>query len=151
MKKLKRTHKNLMISEASYIYCKRHNLDYNTFIDDVFMNDQFDCSDGSEFDNICKDLRYYTYSDSYKLIEITNDEYEMCIDKFGENLLSEMNNLTFTMDDMKKAYSAGARNGSRAGMRVARGGELDMVYFDEWLSRHYSELLNNTDDEYEKE
>jgi hypothetical protein len=23
--------------------------------------------------------------DSYKLVEITDDEYEMCIDEFGEN------------------------------------------------------------------
>jgi hypothetical protein len=85
MRKLKRSHKNLMIIEASYIYCKRHNLDYETFTDDVFMTEQFDCSEGSEFDNICKDLRYYKYFDSHKLIEITDDEYEMCVDKFGEN------------------------------------------------------------------
>jgi hypothetical protein len=38
----------------------------------------------SEFDNICKDLRMYRHFDSYKLIEIT-DEYEICIDEFGEN------------------------------------------------------------------
>jgi hypothetical protein len=85
MRKLKRSHKNLMIIEASYIYCKRHNLDYETFIDDVFMTEQFNTSEGSEFDNICKDLRFYRYFDSYKLIEITDDEYEMCVDKFGEN------------------------------------------------------------------
>lgn len=85
MRKLKRSHKNLMIIEASYIYCKRHNLDYDRFIDDVFMTEQFDSSEGGEFDNICKDLRYYQYFDSHKLIEITDDEYDMCVDKFGEN------------------------------------------------------------------
>ena len=86
MRKLKRSHKNLMIIEASYIYCKRHNLDYETFIDNVFMTERFqDSSEGSEFDNICKDLRCYKYFDSYKLIEITDGEYEMCVDKFGEN------------------------------------------------------------------
>ena len=75
-----------MIIEASYIYCKRHNLDYETFIDNVFMTERFqDSSEGSEFDNICKDLRCYKYFDSYKLIEITDGEYEMCVDKFGEN------------------------------------------------------------------
>jgi hypothetical protein len=53
MRKLKRSHKNLMIIEASYIYCKRHNLDYETFIDNVFMTERFqDSSEGSEFDNI---------------------------------------------------------------------------------------------------
>jgi hypothetical protein len=85
MRKLKRSHKNLMIIEASYIYCNRHNLEYETFIDDVFMCEGFECGEGSEFDNICKDLRCYKYFDSHKLIEITDDEYEMCIDKFGEN------------------------------------------------------------------
>ena len=84
MRRLKRSYKNLMIIEAGYIYCKRHNLDYETFIDDVFMTEEFDCSEGSEFDNICKDLRYYG-DISYELIEITDDEYEMCVDKFGEN------------------------------------------------------------------
>jgi hypothetical protein len=74
-----------MVLEAGYIYCKRHNLDYECFIDDVFMSEQFDSSEGSEFDNICKDLRCYKYFDSYRLIEITDDEYEVCIDKFGEN------------------------------------------------------------------
>jgi hypothetical protein len=72
-----------MIIEAGYIYCKRHGLNYNTFIDDVFMTEQFDSSGGSEFDKICEDLRCYKYFDSHKLIEITDDEYEMCIDKFG--------------------------------------------------------------------
>lgn len=55
MRKIKTSHKNLMIIEASYVYCKRHNLDYETFIDDVFMTEQFDSSEESEFDNICKD------------------------------------------------------------------------------------------------
>jgi len=82
---LKRSHKNLMIIEASYIYCKRHNLFYDTFIDKVFMAENFDSSEGGEFDNICKDLRCYKNS-SYKLIEITDEEYEMCVDKFGENV-----------------------------------------------------------------
>lgn len=85
MRKIKRSHKNLMIIEAAFIYCKRHNLDYETFIDDVFMTESFDSSEGSEFDNICRDLRFYKYFDSYKLVEITDDEYEMCVDKFGEN------------------------------------------------------------------
>ena len=52
---LKRSHKNLMIIEASYIYCKRHNLFYDTFIDKVFMAENFDSSEGGEYDNICKD------------------------------------------------------------------------------------------------
>jgi hypothetical protein len=73
-----------MILEASYVYCKRHELDYETFIDDVFMTCEFNSDEGSEFDNICKDLRCYRYLDSHVLIEITENEYEMCIDKFGE-------------------------------------------------------------------
>jgi len=85
MRKLKRSRKNLMIIEAGYVYSKRHGLNYETFIDDIFMTEQFESGEGSEFDNICKDLRFYRYFDSHKLIEITDDEYEMCVDKFGEN------------------------------------------------------------------
>jgi hypothetical protein len=73
-----------MVIESGYVYCKRHGLDYETFFDDVFMSYEFDSREGTEFDNICKDLRYYRYFDSYTLVEITEDEYEMCIDKFGE-------------------------------------------------------------------
>lgn len=81
---LKRTHKSLFWIEACYIYCKRHNIDYDTFIDnDLFLSDDFDCSENSEFDRICKDLRCYRYFESHKLIEITDDEYDMCVDKFG--------------------------------------------------------------------
>jgi hypothetical protein len=85
MGKLKRSHKNLMVLEASYIYCKRHNLNYDTFIDEVFMTEEFHSEEESEFNRICSDLRCYKYFDSYRLIEITDDEYEMCVDKFGEN------------------------------------------------------------------
>jgi hypothetical protein len=83
-KKLKRSHKNLMILEAGYIYCKRHNLNYETFIDDVFMKEEFHSEEESEFNNICNDLRCYKYFDSYKLIEITEDEYDMCVEEFNQ-------------------------------------------------------------------
>lgn len=85
MRKLKRSHKNLMVLEAGYIYCKRHNLNYDTFIDEVFMTEEFHSEEESEFNRICSDLRCYKYFDSHRLIEITDDEYEMCVDKFGEN------------------------------------------------------------------
>ena len=87
MRKLKRDYKKLMILEAGYIYCKRRGIEYSDdkFIDEILMTEQFDSIEASEFDNICKDLRCYKYLDSYKLIEITDDEYEMCIDEFGEN------------------------------------------------------------------
>ena len=76
MRILKRNHKNLMIYEAGYIYCKRHELNYETFFDDVFLTEEFHSDEESEFNNICKDLRYYKYFDWYKLIEITDAEYE---------------------------------------------------------------------------
>lgn len=82
MRKLKRSGKALMILEAGYIYCNRHNFDYETFIDNVFMTKEFNYD---EFENICKDLRYYRYVNLYKLKEITDDEYEMCLDKFSVN------------------------------------------------------------------
>jgi len=74
-----------ILLEAGYIFCKRHNLNYDTFIDEVFMTEEFHCEEESEFNRICSDLRCYKYFDSYRLIEITDDEYEMCVDKFGEN------------------------------------------------------------------
>lgn len=88
MRKLKRTHKGLFILEAGYIYCKRRGIEYNDdmFVDDIFMSEEFDSSEGNEFDNICKDLRSYRYNDTYQLKEITDDEYEMCVDEFGENM-----------------------------------------------------------------
>ena len=76
---LKRTRKSLMIIEAGYIYCLRHNLDTDTFIDDVFLQEDFDSSENSEYDNICKDLRAYRYIENYKLIEITESEYNLCV------------------------------------------------------------------------
>lgn len=84
MKILKHSHKNLMIIEAGYIYCVRHNLNQDTFIDDVLLSEQFNTSENSEFDNICEDLRCYRCFESYKLIEITDAEYDMCVDKFGK-------------------------------------------------------------------
>lgn len=86
MRKLKRNHKNLFILEAGFIYCKRRDIEYsdNKFVDEIFMTEGFDSSEGSEFDNICKDLRCYRYFDSYELIEISEDEYEMCVDEFNK-------------------------------------------------------------------
>ena len=73
-----------MVLEAGYIYCKRYNLNFETFID-VFMSEEFNSSEGSEFNNICIDLRSYQYINSYKLIEITEAEYDMCVCKFNDD------------------------------------------------------------------
>jgi hypothetical protein len=47
MRKLKRSHKNLFILEAGYIYCKRRGIEYNDdkFIDEIFMTESFDSSE----------------------------------------------------------------------------------------------------------
>ena len=84
MRKLKRTHKNLMIIEAGFIYCKRNNIEFDAdyFIDNIFMTEEF--HDDIKFDNICEDLRCYRYYEKYKLKEITEEEYELCVDMFGE-------------------------------------------------------------------
>lgn len=81
--KLKRSHKNLCLLEAGYIYCKRRGIEYDDdkFVDEIFMSKDFQSNENSEYDNICKDLRFYKYFDSYKLIEITDEEYEMCVRK----------------------------------------------------------------------
>ena len=86
MRKLKRQHKNLFVLEAGFIYCKRRNVDYDSdkFIDEVFMTSEFNLGENSEFDKICKDLRSYRYFETYSLVEISEDEYEMCVDEFGE-------------------------------------------------------------------
>lgn len=81
---LKSNHKNLMIIEAGFIYCKRHDLNEETFIENEFMSEMFDSHEGGEFDNICKDLLWFRYNPKYELIEISVEEYELCVDKFGE-------------------------------------------------------------------
>jgi hypothetical protein len=83
MRKLKREHKNLYILEAGYIYCKRNGIEYSddSFIDNIFLKEDFD-HDG-EFDDMCSDLRCYRHYKNYTLKNITEEEYEMCIDEFG--------------------------------------------------------------------
>jgi hypothetical protein len=85
MRKLKRTHKNLMIIEAGFIYCKRNDIEFDidNFIDNIFMTDEFHDTN-NEFDSICDDLRCYRYYEKYKLKVITEEEYESCVDMFGE-------------------------------------------------------------------
>lgn len=76
-----------MILEAGFIYCKRRGIEYSDdkFMDEIFMSDELSLKEDEEFDNICKDLRSYRHIESYKLIEISDDEYEKCIDEFGEH------------------------------------------------------------------
>jgi len=83
MKRLKRSHKNLMFLEAGYIWCKRRNIQYtHDDFEQIFMLESFQSEEGSEFDNICKDLRMFRYFENYQLQEITVEEYEMCVDEF---------------------------------------------------------------------
>ena len=85
-RKLKKPHKQLMIFEAGFIYCKRHNInkDLDTFIEEDFMSENFNADEG-EFNDIMDDLRMFRYYDNYKLKEITVEEYEMTVDEFGSN------------------------------------------------------------------
>lgn len=82
MKKLKQSYKSLFILEAGYIYCKRHDIEYvpEKFFNEIAMADRFNID---EFDRICNDLRSYGFVMEYELKEITSEEYEMCVDKFG--------------------------------------------------------------------
>ena len=82
MRKLKITHKALMIFEAGFIYCKRHELDYNDFDN---MLESFDDKQWDELDVICKDLRFYRRVQNYKCVTVTDSEYDECVDKFGSN------------------------------------------------------------------
>ena len=83
--KLKRTHKNLMLDEASFLYCKRHNINLtlDEFFDQIFMTEDFDKE--GEWDKIAKDLSFYKQSTvyEYELKEITEEEYDLCVKKFG--------------------------------------------------------------------
>jgi hypothetical protein len=85
MKRLKRTHKNLMTLEAGFVWCLRKGIEYNDvkFIDEYFLTEDFDSSEGSEYDNLSKDLRMYRHNDSYVPITITDEEYELCVNEFG--------------------------------------------------------------------
>lgn len=46
--------------------------------------------------------------------------------------------LLFSIDDLKRAYNAGHKNDSNAGMRVVRGGELYVETFEEWFEKSES-------------
>ena len=85
MKLLKRSRKGLMLDETIFIYCQRHNLQIDTFIDDVFISDEFLNDSNSEFDDIGEDLRRYGYHKNYKLKTITKEEYESCVDYIENN------------------------------------------------------------------
>jgi len=83
MGKIKRSHKALMIYEAGFIYCKRHDLNYERFDEDVLSIVLGE--ENVEYDNICDDLRKYRYYETYKLVELTEEEYDLCVSKFGES------------------------------------------------------------------
>ena len=91
LRKLSRGNKSLMTIEAGYIYCMRNekadmlSMDKDQFADkfiDMYLFDDF--GDDSEIDKICKDLRAYRRISGYELKEITQVEYELCVDRFGE-------------------------------------------------------------------
>ena len=84
MRKIKRDSKKLMFLEAAYIYCIRHELVYEDFVNNGFFDETLELEQGTEFDDIAKDLRCFRHFPKYKLIELTENEYEKCIDKFGE-------------------------------------------------------------------
>ena len=79
---LNRTHKNLMLFEASYVYMKRHSIrmSIDDFIEKVYLNEDF--KGDIEFEAISKDIRNFRVRDSYVLSEITEAEYDDCYDNF---------------------------------------------------------------------
>ncbi len=85
MRKLRVSHKNLMVLEAGFIWCKRRGIEFNEdrFFNEVFMAEDFPLEEADEYDNLCKDLRHYRRTENYKLIELTEEEYELCIKEFG--------------------------------------------------------------------
>ena len=76
-----------------------------------------------------------------ELTIISDDLNHGIIDeKQARNLLLDLLGVSgsaFTKEDLKKAYNNGSRQGSVNGMRVARGGEMNVTTFDEWYDQHY--------------
>jgi len=87
-RKLKQSHKNLRIEEAGFIYCHRRNInwDFDHFIEKTFLNEDFD-KDNDEFERITKDIRYRDSLDRFRpsesLGELTDEEWELILNKFG--------------------------------------------------------------------
>jgi hypothetical protein len=78
MRRLKKSYKNIMLYEAAYVYCLRHDLDYNN-VDDFIL----DLMGKDDFEGIMKDLRCHRRMADYQLAHITEEEYELCINEFG--------------------------------------------------------------------
>ena len=83
VKVLKRMSKNLFLCEASFVYAKRYGKEFDDF-DDIWLSD--DVND-IEYDNICKDLRKFRRNKDYELQYITLEEYKMCLEEFGYELI----------------------------------------------------------------
>jgi len=72
------------------------------------------------------------------------DEYYKLLDyveELEQLTIPAVSGSAFTKEDLKKAYNNGSRQGSVNGMRVARGGEMNVTTFDEWYDQHYR-LIN---------
>lgn len=69
-----------MFIEALFVYCLRHNLDYEQQLVDM----SFLVEENEELENLTKDLRFYRTFKTYKAVTLTDEEYELCVDKFGE-------------------------------------------------------------------
>lgn len=85
MKRLKISRKGLTIIEASFIYCKRYNLNIsiNEFLDSFYSDDNFDEKQDIIYEDICEDLRCFRRFKDYSLKEITVEEYDLCVEEFG--------------------------------------------------------------------
>jgi len=83
-RKLKKSHKNLRMEETVFIYCHIHKIDknFNDFIDDIFMKSEFD-NHIEEFDKIHTDIRLKSASEDYTLNAITEDDWNLILNKFS--------------------------------------------------------------------
>jgi len=67
-----------MLIEGIYVYSFRHNLVFEEMVDNS------DNVDWEELEKICKDLRFYKYVDSYELKNVTDVEYDNCLNYFNK-------------------------------------------------------------------
>lgn len=76
-------HKHWLL-ETSYIYCNRHQLDFETFIEDVFISNVFNNGVNDEFECIYQELQNIATIPNYQLKYITEVEYYKCVVNFKD-------------------------------------------------------------------
>lgn len=84
---LPKSHKNMYIFEALFVYCLRHDIAYCSE-DDELMDSIVLSSDDSvtnELDDIAKDLRLRAANKHHIFTCVTQEEFSQCLQKFKKS------------------------------------------------------------------